>query len=398
MMTDGGRVRSIPNSKPQLPVPRPRVREQLGTIVVGCAHGSPERDYQMRVLHHRLSTLSLLVAVAVLGWIPIDMVALPSSATAAYWRIALASMLIVMAWASTGRLQRMLPAYPLLATFVSLQCLAFAAMQDAITADAPALIRLGYGLFPFVVGAQLAIFPLPLLVTALMSLPIFAVVLLPGAISPFAPELTPIGNFWLLSLIVIVASWAGASQLALLQGLLQARIDAAHDMLTGLANRRMAVARLDAVVALAHRTQEPLTVLALDLDHFKRVNDRHGHASGDRCLVAFAQALRHELRAGDLGARMGGEEFIAILPATTASAAIHVAERIRTGVAALVVPDDNGEPIRFTISIGVASLGSDDDSTRLLARADTALYQAKQDGRNRVACLELQSHGVQAGR
>jgi diguanylate cyclase (GGDEF)-like protein len=367
-------------------LPPPRLREQAATISFGCAPASRAWTYQMQLVRQRLATLSFLLGVAVLAWIPIDLYVLPDTgATLAGGRAAAAALLLGLSWSCSRHARWRARPYLVLALFVLLQCAAFVAAGRLLPADTPPLLRLGYGLFPFVIGAELAIFPLPLTATALLSLPIFAVLLLPGTGAVFAPELTPVGGLWLLGLIVTVASWAGAAQLALLQGLLQARIDAAHDMLTGLANRRMALARLEAAVALAHRTQEPLTVLALDLDHFKRVNDRHGHASGDRCLIAFAEALRRELRAGDLGARMGGEEFIAILPATAASAAMHVAERIRAGVAALVVPDDGGQPIRFTISIGVAAVGADDDCARLLARADGALYEAKQSGRNRVS-------------
>ncbi|MBI2398899.1 MAG: GGDEF domain-containing protein [Xanthomonadales bacterium] len=380
----------VPEEPNDWPAPPQRVRDQLCLIVLGCALASPQRDYQMRIVRHRLSVLCVLVASGLLAWIPVDLQALPGAAAQpiALLRAALALLLLGAAWVHRDGARLKPPAYPALALFVFIQCAAFALMQRHVPADAPALLRLGYGLFPFVVGAQLAIFPLPIIATAALSLPVFLLVLLPGAIVPFAAELSPLGSLWLLSLIVIVASWAGASQLALLQGLLQARSDAAHDVLTGLANRRMGLARLDADIALVRRMPEPLAVLALDLDHFKRVNDQHGHATGDRVLVAFAQAMRGELRAGDLGARIGGEEFIAILPATDAAAAAVVGERIRAASAALAVPTDDGQAVRFTISVGVASLQPGEDSTRLLARADGGLYRAKSEGRNRVVRVD----------
>ncbi|MBK6727567.1 MAG: GGDEF domain-containing protein [Xanthomonadales bacterium] len=383
-------MRPAPEAATAWPTTPKQMRDQLCLIVLGCALASPERDYQMRIVRHRLSVLCVLVAAGLLTWIPIDLQAMPRVAAQpiVLLRIALAVVLLGAAWFGRSASTVKLPACPSLAVFAIAQCAAFTIMQRHVPADAPALLRLGYGLFPFIVGAQLAIFPLPIAATAALSLPIFLLVLLPGTIVPFAPELSPLGSLWLLSLIVIVASWAGASQLALLQGLLQARSDAAHDVLTGLANRRMGLARLDADIALARRAPEPLSVLALDLDHFKRINDRHGHAIGDRVLVAFSQAMRGELRAGDLGARIGGEEFIAVLPATDAAAAAVVGERIRAASAALAVPTDNGDAVRFTISIGVASLQPGEDSTRLLARADGGLYRAKSEGRNRVVRVD----------
>ena len=129
------------------------------------------------------------------------------------------------------------------------------------------------------------------------------------------------GSAWLLLLIIVISSWAGASQLLLLLDLLRARNDAAHDGLTGLANRRSAMTRLTTEIAQAQRRRQPLALLALDLDRFKQVNDVYGHAAGDRVLIEFAATLRANLRLGDLGARTGGEEFIAVLPQTDRDAA-----------------------------------------------------------------------------
>lgn len=196
------------------------------------------------------------------------------------------------------------------------------------------------------------------------------------------------GGVWLLFLIVLISAWAGMSQLSLLLDLMRARTDAAHDGLTGLANRRSAMARLEAEIAQAHRRGQPLVLLALDLDHFKRVNDAYGHAAGDRVLTEFATILRESLRLGDLGARVGGEEFVALLPQTEALAARHVAERIREQCERHEVAHDDNTSIRFTISIGLASLHPGDDAAALLARADQALYRAKHGGRNRVVAAE----------
>lgn len=120
----------------------------------------------------------------------------------------------------------------------------------------------------------------------------------------------------------------------------------------------------------------------MDLDHFKRVNDRVGHAGGDLVLVATAQVLGEELRGADLGARYGGEEFLAILPATAPAAAIEVAERIRERISRLAVAVADAT-VGLTASVGVATLQPGESATALIARADVALYRAKASGRNR---------------
>ncbi len=332
--------------------------------------------------------MAWLVALGVLAWIPIDLRTLPWT-TATHLlglRLLLAAALLLVA--ASQRLGTRRSPTSALFVFIALQAVGFAWMEAQIPPDAPPLLRLGYGLFPFVVAAQIAIFPLPLVWSLLLALPALGLLLLPSWQGPFAPDVSLFGGVWLLFLIVLISAWAGMSQLSLLLDLMRARTDAAHDGLTGLANRRSAMARLEAEIAQAHRRGQPLVLLALDLDHFKRVNDAYGHAAGDRVLTEFATILRESLRLGDLGARVGGEEFIALLPQTEALAARHVAERIREQCERHEVAHDDDTSIRFTISIGLASLHPGDDAAALLARADQALYRAKHGGRNRVVAAE----------
>ena len=158
---------------------------------------------------------------------------------------------------------------------------------------------------------------------------------------------------------------------------------AATDILTGLSNRRTFMDQLARDLAQARRQQQPLSLLYLDLDHFKSVNDRFGHAAGDEVLKAIADTLVHEVRAGDMCARLGGEEFAVLLPGAALARALEAAERIRQAVQQreLLV---GGKPLRITVSIGVATLANADDPQRLLAAADAALFEAKHRGRNRV--------------
>ncbi|MHB0916945.1 MAG: diguanylate cyclase [Thiobacillus sp.] len=160
---------------------------------------------------------------------------------------------------------------------------------------------------------------------------------------------------------------------------------ATHDGLTGLYNHRTFYALLGDELARAQRFKRPLSLLLLDIDHFKRVNDTHGHQAGDAVLKRLGELLGREARAIDRVCRYGGEEITVILPETDPDAATRFAERLRAAVEAQPF-DVNSEPIRMTVSIGVASWPAQADSAEaLVAAADTAMYAAKQDGRNRVA-------------
>jgi diguanylate cyclase (GGDEF)-like protein len=160
-----------------------------------------------------------------------------------------------------------------------------------------------------------------------------------------------------------------------------------QDTLTGLANRRAYNLQMPQSWDQAHRRREPLALLMLDIDHFKRINDAHGHAAGDACLRHFAALLRsHFKRADDLPLRFGGEEFLVVLQDTPLADALEHAERFRHRVAGSPC-EHEGRSIAFTVSIGVAAAHWDgqDDLEQLLERADAACYLSKHAGRNRVS-------------
>jgi diguanylate cyclase (GGDEF)-like protein len=158
------------------------------------------------------------------------------------------------------------------------------------------------------------------------------------------------------------------------------------DPLTRLANRRAFFQQADAAFATASRYQRPLALLMLDLDHFKRVNDEHGHAAGDAVLVHVANCLRHSARHADVPARLGGEEFVVMLPETTLAEALETAERIRKTIEQGPPAEFEGRAIPVTASLGVAMMRSDSKGIEaIINEADMALYEAKEAGRNRVA-------------
>jgi two-component system, cell cycle response regulator len=158
---------------------------------------------------------------------------------------------------------------------------------------------------------------------------------------------------------------------------------ATRDLLTGAANRRRLMEALESEVASCERHGVPLSVLLLDLDHFKAVNDRVGHLGGDHALRSVAEAAQAELRAGDLLGRFGGEEFAVVLRHAGRTEARKAAERIRRRVEGLELTFE-GAPIKLTVSLGVATLAAKGGAQALLAAADAALYRAKREGRNRV--------------
>ncbi|HEX2060213.1 MAG TPA: tetratricopeptide repeat-containing diguanylate cyclase, partial [Thermoanaerobaculia bacterium] len=155
------------------------------------------------------------------------------------------------------------------------------------------------------------------------------------------------------------------------------------DELTRLPNRRHLFATAEAQLQRARETGEALSLLAFDIDHFKRINDSWGHAAGDLVLQRVAHACRAALRPGDHLGRTGGEEFMVVLPATAERDALAVAERLRAAVEALDFSDIDAS-LRVTISIGVVQRTREDSLTRLSALADELLYRAKESGRNRV--------------
>lgn len=163
----------------------------------------------------------------------------------------------------------------------------------------------------------------------------------------------------------------------------QLRQLATLDPLTNALNRRAFQAQAERELARSARYGTPLSLAILDLDHFKRINDEHGHAVGDLVLCRFSELCRQQARSTDLFARFGGEEFVFLLPSTDAAAARHFLERLRENLQNLRLDSDAGE-LRVSVSIGLVSADAPSDLAQLIERADRALYQAKANGRNRL--------------
>jgi len=202
------------------------------------------------------------------------------------------------------------------------------------------------------------------------------------------------------AVIYVVAAFRAATTLSaslrhsirLTHELAIARADAERlartDELTGMRNRRAFYELGELAMAQAKRYDDPIAVISLDIDHFKKVNDTWGHATGDETLRLVALIIQRTIRTSDIAGRVGGEEFAIVLPRATPEQALAMAERLRAAMEKAPLYHDRGE-IHFTSSFGVAVRDAENDTIdRLLAEADKALYEAKEGGRNRVVCAK----------
>ena len=163
------------------------------------------------------------------------------------------------------------------------------------------------------------------------------------------------------------------------------------DPMTKLYNRRYIAEITPHLIGLAQRNETDLSVIILDIDKFKNVNDTYGHKVGDDVIILLSQTLQKHTRQSDVVCRFGGEEFVILLPETPADGAFSLAETLRVKVEELVVPLENDQTLRFTISMGVSLVSSEDKNLdTAITRADTALYEAKESGRNKVCQTEVE--------
>lgn len=281
---------------------------------------------------------------------------------------------------------RMADAYGALAIMFSIPTVFFVyshPMLSHFDMDGPAAaISAGYAFLPFVMVAGLSVFPLTALEAALFALPVLGAEALVAFMElDMLNWSSHLGAFWLLFLIATVAALAGMSQLSYMMSLVR---QASHDGLTGCFGRASGEELIDIQFHIAARSGASLSVVFLDIDNFKGVNDSFGHEAGDRVLQGAADRLRANLRTGDILLRWGGEEFVIVLPDTAGDTAAKAVARLREiGIGQR--PD--GEPV--TASIGIAERLADhtDDWRVLVELADQRMYQAKLAGKDRcVGC------------
>ncbi len=240
-------------------------------------------------------------------------------------------------------------------------------------------IGAGYAFLPFVLLAGLSIFPLTFLENIVFASPMLLAQAISGLISWQTLDWPSFaGTFWLLALITGVSTLAGMSQLAFMIALVRQAI---RDPLTGTFSRRSGEEVLEMQYVLSSRSNSPLSVAFIDIDHFKTINDQFGHEAGDNALVSFTEHITENLRRGDMLVRWGGEEFLLIMPNTDLEQSTHAVNRLRS-----VGYGNRPDATPLTASVGVAERSEEltQDWRTLLDKADQRMYRAKQSGRDRV--------------
>lgn len=364
--------------------------EEIGWLFCAARHLSLLSTRRTAVILTRVRLVAGLFAVLTPLWIVIDMLVFPADV----WHgLALARVaaslafggILFVKWHIDSRAQAYralgyllaIPTAFFLYTYEHLALFELHGMQGAIATS--------YTFLPFVMLAGLSIFPLTMVECISFAVPMLLTPLAATALSGAYVDLAAQGvTIWLLLLIVAVSALAGLSQLGFMIVFIR---EAIRDSMTGCFTRNSGEELLDLQFVLSSRVSAPLALAFIDLDHFKQINDSFGHEAGDRILKNATQQLRMHLRAGDILARWGGEEFVLIMPSTTARQACQGLQRVcEVGLGR--TPDD--KPV--TASIGVAERQADDawDWSELVAKADARMYEAKKAGRNRmVGCEDL---------
>ena len=331
-------------------------------------------------LRSRILVIGLVFLVLSPFWTLIDSYMLPDSARGYAWlgrAVMVAGLVftVVLAWRVAGRVNQIQAAAGLL---IALPAVFYGLVLMGMPPDWQGHL-IGYSFIPFMLMVMLGIFPFTLVESAIFGV---GLLLLEGyALHMGGVLLSAEGlqEMWLLAALMCITLASNYFHLGLLLRLYR---EATHDPLTGLLNRGALHQRLEQV--RGNRQTQAMSLLMMDLDHFKRVNDLYGHAVGDMVLRQFAQLLREAIGPGDFAARYGGEEFVAVLVNTTKEDAIAVAERLRQQVESTPVAAHDGTVVNFTTSIGVSTLHAGEPFDSAARRADDRLYEAKKTSRNCV--------------
>jgi diguanylate cyclase (GGDEF)-like protein len=351
-------------------------------ILRARSHSKHFRHTRALSITNRVRSLALILAVLIPAWIAVDALYLPQGDTQA---IALLRMFTGAAcfglffWSrdnhdlTTARFK--------LALLVIIPSLFHTASQALLLEDGQTTLPAGYHFFPFLILSLGAIFPLTIIEGAFLAVFVVGLYITTALVKGDLLSLASLNDVWLLALLAMIAGWAALTQLTMMMRLYR---QAHRDPLTGLANRRSIINFLEREVEYSRDIGVPLSVILMDLDKFKRINDTHGHAIGDVVLQSFAGLLTSQSRNEDLVGRYGGEEFLMILSATAREDAVMIAERLRQSCTEQRIDLDDDEPLSFSTSAGVTALRPGESIDEMMKRVDDALYNAKGGGRNRV--------------
>lgn len=356
--------------------------DQLYELLSNKQHSMPISRHRATIVQSRVFFFCAIFAVLVPTWSLIDLLFLPGKLWSELLliRVLSGAAFILLAWQARKEAS-LFRARLLLAGMLSVTPLFYLVsdhwLQSYELSGTEQVVAELYALLPFVMIAGLTLFPLTLRELLAYAAPMLAVVVLSAIPQTRSDIPQAVSTIWLFSLILGVAMFASLNQL---RYMLSQVNRASYDVLTGLLTRRAGIEMLDLQFRLSTMSDNHLSILYLDLDHFKTVNDIYGHEAGDRILKAAAQQLCAMVRKGDSVIRWGGEEFIIILPTATPDEANDVITRLmNAGLGSR--PD--GSPV--TASIGVAEVQADavKDWKAMIELADHRMYTAKTGGRAR---------------
>lgn len=356
--------------------------DHLNQLLSGKAHAPHIRRHRAQIISDRVVLVSRVLAILTPSWIVVDMAIQP-------WPVwgYLALMRILCAAAFFGLAQvhnerrSLNVALLMLGTMTAIPPVGFLAVQPFLihaAGDELAQVAVSlYTLIPFIMVAGLSIFPLTLAETLTAAFSILVTLTIGGALQGQTTLHDVVLGGWMFLLLVGVSAFSGMSQLHYIVSLVN---QASLDVLTGAFTRRSGEETLQLHFRIAASTGAPFSLLFIDIDKFKSVNDEHGHEAGDAVLRQVAQSLMACLRKSDVLVRWGGEEFVVILPNTDAPGTQQVLKRI--GVQGL---GNRPEGKKITVSVGVVEKRVDkcDDWDQLLELADKRMYESKAAGRNR---------------
>src|SRR5512135_2294391 len=356
-------------------------------LVLASSHSPLLSRYRVEMVISRVRMVSAAFAILTPLWIVVDYLAFafPLSVALGVGRVITSLAFVTLAMSYKGS-PYMKDAYRSLAIMFIIPTLFFIYSHLSLSRfandGAAAIISAGYAFLPFILVAGLSVFPLTALEGVIFSMPVLLSSALVATMQTDQMNWsTHLGAFWLLMLIAATATLAGMSQLALMSALVR---QANHDPLTHCFNRASGEEIFNLQFSIAERNGTPLSVIFVDLDNFKSINDKYGHDAGDLVLISAVESIRATLRAGDALVRWGGEEFLLVLPNTDCTSAIALLQRLHaTGLG--LRPDG----ARVTASYGIAerTVDCDHDSQCLIDIADKRMYQAKHSGKDRwVSC------------
>ncbi|OMH39805.1 GGDEF domain-containing protein [Motiliproteus sp. MSK22-1] len=352
----------------------------LDSLISSRYHARDFSEIRAQYIDSRVRLLAGMFTFLTPMWIPIDYLILEDDhfLPMVCARI-LFALLLMFLWILPSDRCSMLQARVRLILLMILPSLFHISTQWILGSVSDSELLICYTFLPLLIIAMHSIFPLTL--SEGIGLASFTIVLL--SLDELSNNtlftIRGLGHLWLLCLIMGVAIWAQLSQLHIE---LKMHHQSITDPLTGLLNRRTLMKLLEHEKKRHQRHGRSSSLMMLDMDYFKQINDCYGHGMGDRVLQRFSQIIREQTRGSDILARYGGEEFIVILPETSAEDATILAERIHDANHRLPLPTVSGEPLFFTVSIGITEFNDNDSLESTLSKTDEALYQAKEAGRN----------------